>query len=410
MALVAGTIMGLLRAGFALFPGFLVAPAGEEICGRAAPLSPSPPISSSPASRSRRERSFIMLAVMLTAVLFDRAALTHAQPRDLGDRRHRWCRRTRSSARASRCRSPRPPRLSAPMRLVGLPRRPARPAAGQPRRSPAGPSAKMPARRGRPRRDLDRRRRRDRASTPPGISSRCRRSACFANLAAMPIVSLIVMPFAVLGALAMPFGLDGPFFDVMGKGLTATIAIAGWFSERSPVDVVGLVPPASVLLLTVALLIATICYDLAAARGVPFALAGLLTARRSPARPTCSSPRMAAWSGSPSATARSPSTAPGRTNSPSTTGNARCARTSMVAPEGNRSTSELAQDCDVARSGSTLPPNAQHAGAASICTGRPVPCHVIRPARSSRYAARCASGARAPARPPSVIVIDDATA
>ena len=45
-----------------------------------------------------------------------------------------------------------------------------------------------------------------------------------ANLAAMPIVSLVVMPFAVLAALAMPFGLDGPFLDVMGKGLTAMIA------------------------------------------------------------------------------------------------------------------------------------------------------------------------------------------
>ena len=32
-----------------------------------------------------------------------------------------------------------------------------------------------------------------------------------ANLAVMPIVSLVVMPFAVLSALAMPFGADGPF-------------------------------------------------------------------------------------------------------------------------------------------------------------------------------------------------------
>ncbi|TGV53849.1 competence protein, partial [Mesorhizobium sp. M00.F.Ca.ET.149.01.1.1] len=32
-----------------------------------------------------------------------------------------------------------------------------------------------------------------------------------ANLAVMPIVSLIVMPFAVLSALAMPFGFDAPF-------------------------------------------------------------------------------------------------------------------------------------------------------------------------------------------------------
>ncbi|TJV05726.1 MAG: competence protein, partial [Mesorhizobium sp.] len=52
----------------------------------------------------------------------------------------------------------------------------------------------------------------------------------FANLAVMPIVT-IVMFLAVLSALAMPFGLDGPFLYMMGKGLTAMIAISGWISE-----------------------------------------------------------------------------------------------------------------------------------------------------------------------------------
>jgi competence protein ComEC len=51
----------------------------------------------------------------------------------------------------------------------------------------------------------------------------------FTNLTAMPIVSAVVMPFAVFGALAMPFGVDGPFFHVMGLGLSATIAVAKWF-------------------------------------------------------------------------------------------------------------------------------------------------------------------------------------
>ena len=39
----------------------------------------------------------------------------------------------------------------------------------------------------------------------------------------------------------MPFGVDGPFLYVMGKGLTAMIAISGWISERSPIDAVGLI-------------------------------------------------------------------------------------------------------------------------------------------------------------------------
>ena len=98
----------------------------------------------------------------------------------------------------------------------------------------------------------------------------------FTNLTAMPIVSAVVMPFAVLGALAMPFGLDGPFFHVMGLGLTATIAIARWFSERSPADIVGLVPPISVAVLTVALLIATVSSTWLRAAAVPVALIGLL--------------------------------------------------------------------------------------------------------------------------------------
>ena len=152
----------------------------------------------------------------------------------------------------------------------------------------------------------------------------------FTNLTAMPIVSVVVMPFAVLGALAMPFGLDGPFFDVMGLGLTATIAIARWFSERSPVDIVGLVPPASVV----------------------GSHASRCSSPRS-ARPGCASPRSRSrWSASlllarspaarplrlrrrpprrarDRATAASPSTAHVRTNSPSTIGNAPCALTSL---------------------------------------------------------------------------------
>lgn len=41
-----------------------------------------------------------------------------------------------------------------------------------------------------------------------------------ANLAAMPAVSLLVMPFGLLGVLLIPFGLDGLAWPVMGLGLT----------------------------------------------------------------------------------------------------------------------------------------------------------------------------------------------
>src|SRR6201989_1957001 len=40
-----------------------------------------------------------------------------------------------------------------------------------------------------------------------------------ANLAAMPVVSILVMPAGLLGMLAMPFGFDGLFWRIMGFGI-----------------------------------------------------------------------------------------------------------------------------------------------------------------------------------------------
>ena len=47
-----------------------------------------------------------------------------------------------------------------------------------------------------------------------------------ANLAAMPIISFVVMPAGLIGMLLMPFGLEWPFLTVMGYGLEAVIAVA----------------------------------------------------------------------------------------------------------------------------------------------------------------------------------------
>lgn len=48
----------------------------------------------------------------------------------------------------------------------------------------------------------------------------------FANLAAMPLMSLIVMPFGLLAMLLMPFGLDAPFLKIMGYGMALVIEVA----------------------------------------------------------------------------------------------------------------------------------------------------------------------------------------
>ncbi|WP_281029168.1 ComEC/Rec2 family competence protein [Rhizobium deserti] len=47
-----------------------------------------------------------------------------------------------------------------------------------------------------------------------------------ANLAAMPLISFVVMPAGLVGMLLMPFGFDAPFLTLMGYGLEGVISIA----------------------------------------------------------------------------------------------------------------------------------------------------------------------------------------
>lgn len=75
----------------------------------------------------------------------------------------------------------------------------------------------------------------------------------FANLAAMPIVSVIVMPAGVGAALLMPLGLEGPALDLMGRGIAAMIAVSDWFAGRSPLDAAGMVPDRAMLAYVLAL-------------------------------------------------------------------------------------------------------------------------------------------------------------
>jgi competence protein ComEC len=52
-----------------------------------------------------------------------------------------------------------------------------------------------------------------------------------ANLAAMPVVSAVVMPAGLLGLLAMPFGFDGVFWWIMGLGIDWMIAVTRWVAD-----------------------------------------------------------------------------------------------------------------------------------------------------------------------------------
>jgi ComEC/Rec2-related protein len=97
----------------------------------------------------------------------------------------------------------------------------------------------------------------------------------FANLAAMPFVSILVMPMAVLASLLMPLGLDGPPLQVMGFGITAMNVIAVWLAERSAFDATGAVPLSAVLTLTTALAILTMSGSALRWAAVPFLIAGV---------------------------------------------------------------------------------------------------------------------------------------
>src|SRR5437868_2366071 len=61
-----------------------------------------------------------------------------------------------------------------------------------------------------------------------------------ANLAAMPVVSAVVMPAGLLGLVAMPFGFDGFFWWLMGVGIDWMIAVTQWVAALP--GAVGRVP------------------------------------------------------------------------------------------------------------------------------------------------------------------------
>ncbi len=52
-----------------------------------------------------------------------------------------------------------------------------------------------------------------------------------ANLLAMPVISVWVMPMGILGVVAMPFGFDAVFWKLMGDGVDWMIAVVLWVAH-----------------------------------------------------------------------------------------------------------------------------------------------------------------------------------
>ena len=271
MALVAGTVMVVLRSLFALMPGFAMRHPVKKYAAAVALVATAGYLVVS-GSEVAAERSFIMLAVMLVAVLFDRAAITM---RNLA--------------------------LSAIIIILVSPHEVVGPSFQMSFAATAALVATYASwaqfAEGR----------RETARTASGLAASAARkgigyigalaltsvvagaaTALFtawhfqqvsplglaANLAVMPIVSVVVMPMAVLACLLMPLGLDGPALDLMGHGIAAMNAIAFWLAGRSMFDVTGTVPLAAVLLLTAALALLTLLRGRLRWSAVPLLAAG----------------------------------------------------------------------------------------------------------------------------------------
>jgi competence protein ComEC len=96
------------------------------------------------------------------------------------------------------------------------------------------------------------------------------------NLVTMPVISFVVMPAMVAAMIAMPFGLDGPFFSIMGWGIGVFTRIAMALSHYSPFNAIGLIPAGTVILMTLGLVALTLATTRLRLAGLPLLVVGLL--------------------------------------------------------------------------------------------------------------------------------------
>lgn len=272
MALIAGFAMTLIRAGLAAVPALTLVLPAKKIAAVAAIAVAGFYLALSGGDVAA-ERSFIMLSIMLLAVLFDRPALTLRNvavsalvvlaiaPHALMTASFQMSfaataalvgayggyAKWRGKRRKGAPRRPRRVLLTAVLFLLGL-----------------GASSLIAG-----------------TATAPYAAYHFQRIAPFgliANMVALPVFSLWIMPLALVAMLLMPFGLDQPFFVLLGHGLTLVFAIAHQLHDTLPDSATGLMTPASLLILTSALLVG--CFMASGLRwlAVPIAAVGLLAA------------------------------------------------------------------------------------------------------------------------------------
>ncbi len=99
----------------------------------------------------------------------------------------------------------------------------------------------------------------------------------FANLLALPLVTFLIMPFALLALIAMPFGLEAWPLQIMGTGIALLLDIGTWIASwPGAVSVVPAMPPLSLLLMAFGGLWFCLWQTRWRALGLVFLAAGLL--------------------------------------------------------------------------------------------------------------------------------------
>ncbi|WP_206455997.1 ComEC/Rec2 family competence protein [Aurantimonas marina] len=271
MAIVAGFAMLFVRSVFALVPPLALRFPIKKIAAVAALVVAAFYLGLSGANIAT-QRAFIMLAIMLTAVLLDRPALTL---RNVSIAAIVVIALTPHAVMTASFQMS----FAATVALIGgyaaLSRRRAR-------SSPVPPGSRGWAHRillafaaiamtsliaG--------------TATAPYAAYHFNRLATFglvANVLTMPLFTLWIMPLALIGSLAMPFGVDAWAFQAMGYGIGIVLRIARFVYERLPDQAIGLTTATGLVLLTAAILAAACFASRLRYLAVPLALAGLAAA------------------------------------------------------------------------------------------------------------------------------------
>lgn len=99
------------------------------------------------------------------------------------------------------------------------------------------------------------------------------------NLAAMPAVTFLVMPFGLIGVLLIPLGWDGLAWPVMGWGIEVMVAVSDWVASLPGADVpITWVNGTTLAWLTLALLCACLLHGTLRLSALPFLVLAALSA------------------------------------------------------------------------------------------------------------------------------------